>query len=329
MTAASEAKMAQEGGETSAPARGRGLYCLSRGVPAETPLNMTAYGTKIVNSRAYHTRGHFYHGPGDLSIKCFLAGCATYEADGGRFAMTPDTYLILNNAQTYTIVRPPEREAEAFLAFFASGLVTDVYRNVRTRTETLLEEPWTTDFLPINFFQKLYRHDDLLSPLIFRLREQLPLYGDDYVWLEEGCHRLLQALFRVHLQATREAGQLSALRPATREELYRRLHYARDYALSVLDQPVSLQEMAGVACLSPNHFLRHFKQLFHVSPHQFLTQHRLERARQLLLGTDTPITEICFLVGFESLGSFSTLFRRHVGVAPGEFRRRRGDVAAK
>ena len=129
-------------------------------------------------------------------------------------------------------------------------------------------------------------------------------------------------LLSTHAAAAREAEALPALRAATREELYRRLHRARDYALASLERPLTLEELAGVACLSPNHFLRTFKQLFAVTPHQFLTARRLARARSLLAHTGRPVGEIAAAVGFESLGTFSWLFRRRVGLAPSEFRRR-------
>ncbi len=57
-----------------------------------------------------------------------------------------------------------------------------------------------------------------------------------------------------------------------------------------------------MACRSTNHFLRTFQQAFRQTPHQFLTTRRLERAQRLLLDTDLTVTDICFAVGFESLG---------------------------
>ncbi|MGH7492706.1 MAG: helix-turn-helix domain-containing protein [bacterium] len=88
-------------------------------------------------------------------------------------------------------------------------------------------------------------------------------------------------------------------------------------------QPVTLAETARVACLSTNHLLRTFKQAFQKTPHQYLTELRLQQARELLLHTDFPVTEVCAAVGFASLGSFSWLFRRRVGMAPEAYRRQK------
>ncbi|HMZ79543.1 MAG TPA: helix-turn-helix transcriptional regulator, partial [Acidobacteriota bacterium] len=86
--------------------------------------------------------------------------------------------------------------------------------------------------------------------------------------------------------------------------------------------PLTLADIAQVACLSPNHLLRTFKQAFQMTPHQMLTSTRLEAAKRLLKTTHHSVTEICLMVGFESLGSFSWLFRNKVGCSPDTFRKK-------
>src|SRR5262249_15406778 len=78
---------------------------------------------------------------------------------------------------------------------------------------------------------------------------------------------------------------------------------------------------ARVACLSPFHFHRLFARAFGETPHSFVTRMRLDRARALLAADHLPVTEICLAVGYDSLGSFSTLFRSRTGMTPAEFRR--------
>jgi AraC family transcriptional regulator len=125
----------------------------------------------------------------------------------------------------------------------------------------------------------------------------------------------------MHEMVRGETEKLSSLRAATRDELYRRAWRARDYARAMFAEPVTLSELASVACLSPNHLLRTFRQAFNETPHQFLTECRLQESKRLLSGYDLSVTEICLAVGFESPGSFSTLFRKRFGVSPSEWRR--------
>ena len=105
------------------------------------------------------------------------------------------------------------------------------------------------------------------------------------------------------------------------DETFRRLLRARDAIHARFGEPLELAGLAREASLSPFHFLRLFRGAFGETPHQYLTRVRLEAAKRLLLG-DAAVTDVCFEVGFQSLGSFSTLFARRVGAPPSAFRRR-------
>ena len=88
-----------------------------------------------------------------------------------------------------------------------------------------------------------------------------------------------------------------------------------------VDDALSLPVMAEIAHLSPYHFARTFRQVTGIPPGEFLTAVRLEKAKQLLLTTDLSVAEICFEVGYSSLGTFTTRFTNLVGVSPGRMRR--------
>jgi transcriptional regulator GlxA family with amidase domain len=87
-------------------------------------------------------------------------------------------------------------------------------------------------------------------------------------------------------------------------------------------QPLDLDELARTANFSRYHFLRAFRVAYHATPHEYLTRKRVERAKELLADSEFTVTEICFEVGFESLGSFSSLFHKMVGWSPSIYRAR-------
>jgi AraC-like DNA-binding protein len=179
------------------------------------------------------------------------------------------------------------------------------------------------------FHERTYRHDALVSPKLFHLQRCCDCPGATYGWFEEQFHDLLARLLQAHRNIFQEIERVPAARAATRAELYTRLHRARDFMEANLRGSLTLAEIAETAYLSPHHFLRLFKQVFSETPHQYIIHRRIERARHLLLHTDTPVTDICFQIGFESLGSFSWLFHRRVGVSPETYRlQNRGPVFA-
>ncbi|MER5213307.1 helix-turn-helix transcriptional regulator [Streptomyces sp. NPDC002838] len=90
----------------------------------------------------------------------------------------------------------------------------------------------------------------------------------------------------------------------------------RDWADSELD----LDAVAAHAGYSRYHFIRAFKEVYGETPGQYLTHRRIERAEDLLRTANLSVTEICNLVGFSSLGTFSTRFKALTGLTPSEYR---------
>src|SRR5881227_1641137 len=102
--------------------------------------------------------------------------------------------------------------------------------------------------------------------------------------------------------------------------LARHLLRARDLADARYAEPLTVADMARAAGLSPAYFSREFKRAFGESPHAYLLTRRLERAAALLRVTDRSVADICFSVGLQSVGSFTTSFTRTYGVSPTAYR---------
>lgn len=105
-------------------------------------------------------------------------------------------------------------------------------------------------------------------------------------------------------------------------DLIRRLMKARNMMDGSFEQPLTIERLSEEAYFSPYHFLRQFRKTFNETPHHYLTRRRLEHAKYLLSRGSKSVTEICYEVGFESLGSFSTLFQKFSGFPPSSYRAR-------
>ena len=133
-------------------------------------------------------------------------------------------------------------------------------------------------------------------------------------------HELAEVLLRAESSWQRAAARVPAARAATRDELWRRLHRARDFVHAHATAELDLQRVAKAACLAPHHFHRLYRATFGETPHRTVTRLRLERAMELLRRPDASVTRVCFEVGYSSPGSFSTLFRREMGISPAAYR---------
>jgi AraC-like DNA-binding protein len=100
----------------------------------------------------------------------------------------------------------------------------------------------------------------------------------------------------------------------------RHLLRAKDLADARYFEPLDVDDLAGAAGLSRAHFSREFRRAFGETPHAYLLTRRLERAAALLRTTDHSVAEICFSVGLQSVGSFTTSFTRTYGVSPTAYR---------
>ncbi len=97
---------------------------------------------------------------------------------------------------------------------------------------------------------------------------------------------------------------------------------AKDFIEANFDRPIDLEAIARQANLSRYHFLRTFRRTYDETPHAYITRLRMARARELLIETELSVTDVCMTVGYESLGSFSSSFRRYVGHSPYNYRAR-------
>jgi AraC-like DNA-binding protein len=100
------------------------------------------------------------------------------------------------------------------------------------------------------------------------------------------------------------------------------LRRARDLADRRYAEPLDLDALAGAAHVSRYHFARCFAETYGETPMRYVTRRRIERAQDLLRVANLTVTEVCMLVGFSSLGSFSSRFRELVGESPTEYRDR-------
>jgi len=109
----------------------------------------------------------------------------------------------------------------------------------------------------------------------------------------------------------------------------RHLLRGRDLADARYSERIDVDDMAGAAGLSKAHFTREFRKAFGETPRAYLLTRRLERAAALLRNTDRSVAEICFDVGLQSVGSFTTSFTRTYGASPTAYRAQHPPAAAR
>jgi len=271
------------------------------------------FGTRnaVLTARGVRRYEHRFAGP--LSVKAVIAGSATWETAAGRFELVPGSVLLLEDGEEYEITVDALQPVETFCFFFGRGFVEDAHRAAITGSEALLDT--APPQRPL-FAEKLHFDAPLVAAMQHahaRMRDGLDLDGSFYATALE--------LVRTQRDFAARVSRIPTLRAATREELARRVAVATAFLHANLDRNVTVAEAAGEACLSPFHFHRLFAAIHGVTPHRYLTKLRLDKAKAMLRANDLPIADVAGNCGFESLGTFTTLFKRTFGVTPGAIRR--------
>ncbi len=270
------------------------------------PAHLLGTANAVVGGRGRRYEQRF---TGPLSVKAVMSGSATWETGDGRFEVVPGSVLVLNDGEEYEITVDALQPVETFCLFFERGFVEDAWRATTTASAALLDDGQRPS---VAFSEKL--HFD--TPLVAAMNRAHRGGSSDDAFFDVAL-----GLVRAQDDVKSRVARVPSLRASTRAELARRVGVATAFLHASLNRNVTIAEAAREACLSPFHFHRLFTAFHGITPHRYLTRLRLERARALLRNSDRRIVDIASDCGFDSLGSFATLFKRTFGITPGAIRK--------
>lgn len=256
----------------------------------------------------------------DFNIRFVFSGDEEYNIGRRKLTLYPDQFLILNKGTQYTSKIDSANPVESFSMGFDQGFLQDFSNSWQLNERKLLDRT-SSRVHEYDFSETLYPFKGDIRFNVQHLKNYMDKGVHNEMLINEYMHHSLLNYYTIYdKEIYKKIDSLKFLNRSTKVEILRRLNLAKEYLLSNFNQNISLEELADHACLSVNHLLRTFKQAFYQSPHQFLMQTRLQRAKLLLKTTDYPINEIVNLVGFECPSSFIRLFKNRYDITPLKFR---------
>ncbi len=262
-----------------------------------------------------------------LSIKAAWGGRESYYIDNKCVPVNDDTFLILNDGRTYSSSIRASAPVTSLAIFFRPGMSAEVAKTLGASHDRLMDDPDSGTGSGIEFSEQLRRHHPKILPVLRFILRHVDVGVVDEAWYEEQLYFLLQRMYEVQRQDESKAQRISAVKATTKKELYRRVGIATNLINSRYASPLTLDKIASAAMLSRFHFLRVFKDLYGITPMEYLTRCRVDAAVRLLQSGDHSVGEVSAMVGFQSR---TTLFRqlkaRH-GSAPLGYRRKPSGTA--
>jgi AraC family transcriptional regulator len=293
-----------EGGSTADPALGAGQDWLGNSVFRVPELEISS-----IKSWASITAVSYHRGDGET----------IWRGDGHHRLVLARDQLPPQHIQ---VEQGPTRQIPAIgpgdLAFFPADLKIRLVHPAARLVQVLWDADLYSTLLPeleaaASRFEFLFAlQDPLLGQIVTRLAQDFEGGFADRILTESLgtalCIRIAQR-FVGHLPLPTSKG----LSPE-------RLQRVRDYVEAHLDEDLSLTILADIACLSPYHFSRSFKQATGVGLHHYVMQRRIERAKTLMRRTNQPLALIAQEAGFADQSHLNSAFRREIGLTPGQFR---------
>lgn len=256
-----------------------------------------------------------------LSIKCAFGGTEQYETSRVKYNVNDKNFLVLNEGAMYSSRINNDSKVESFTINFKPDFAGEVIKTITSGNSELLDYPAKDAQSKYRFFERLYSHDEKSLSLLANIKMYINSPGESSSnRINELLGELLENMCLLNNASLNSASEISSEKRSTRLEIYKRLTFARDYMYSNYSENINNDMLAGIACLSPYHFLRLFKQVYKLTPHQYLTKIRLEAAKDLLQAGNDTVSGICQAVGFESTSSFCQLFRKYSGLSPENYR---------
>jgi AraC-like DNA-binding protein len=288
----------------------RYLYSTTRPSVAPEMFRNRAYVSLEGTHDLYYTSTY--------SIKFVLSGCERYRIGKRVHLITSNHYLLVRNGTDVHYLSSPNSIAAS--VFMTPELIEDVFHTLSRRPEDILEgsEPLSTELEP---FEDVYHAEDNIGRSMQAWCRHAIASKEEMLLGESFFYSLAEKLVHAQSRLRHQFLKLDHHRAPVRHELQRRLIAGRNFLLDRWNSRCSLDEVARVACLSPYHFHRLFRQVFGITPVKFHLRYRCERATQLLMA-GTSVGECALLLGFADIHTFSKVYRRAMGVPPSSAIRR-------
>ena len=286
--------------------------------PSGNKLPQKGWPSVLLNTKSHEAYRSHIRGP--ISLFLNLNGISRCGVNGRTVQIHEEQFFLTNQDEYYTLEIESHKPVETFNIHFGEKFAENLYTTLVTKADLLLEE---SDSIyihrPITFQSKLYPKTRYFNYLVLSIYESHKEYFQPLLF-DEQLTDLLTYLLLLHRKDLAKLQTLPIKKKSTQIAVNKQLNFAVDYIYSCFNELITLDDLAQVAGLSKHHFLRLFKLMYGLTPHQFINTVRINTACRLLKNSRLSVQDIALAVGFDYPNSFSRLFKKKVGIYPNAYR---------
>lgn len=262
-----------------------------------------------------HTENKYYY-PEHKTPYLFISNFrnkGNYVINQKHVEVSDKHFYFLNANDDLEIRFPEDNTLQTLFILFTDRFIKECFTYFNVKKETLIDLPNlvtnNTIYLPNVPFEFSTNIKQKTGELL-----QCNLKED----IDQMLFELLLEFYSLSADTNKKLNSIRAIKKSTREELYRRLFLAGELMNDLVYENISVERMAREVCLNKFHFISCFKELYQTTPHQYFRELKLQKALLLLQNNQLSVTEVCHQLGFESVGSFSYLFKKRYGIPPSD-----------
>ena len=287
-------------------------YCSNRG-DAINDVSSNAYYFKSNNlvSGAHISR---------LSIRTISDGYQYHRVQNKYYMLDKFKYLMIPEGAEFSSEITTNGQVEGVLVAFNKKETDEVARCISTSDEKLLDAPF---YIGIDSFPLETQSMEIsiyMASLIQLIKNGLKNRNSSRLYYDEIFHKLLCHALLNDRNIKQKVRLINYYKASTREEIYKRLKITREYIDCNVHEKLSLADLSKVATMSSFHFLRNFQNFYKMTPHQYITQKRIEKANFLLKDSQESLDSIVRKIGYQDKSSFIRLFKKRQGMTTSEYR---------
>ena len=276
-----------------------------------------SYETPILetNSIIYSKTSDKYYYPPHKTPFMFVGNFMNegYYVLNNRYLKISDKYFyFLNINDQLEINFNTPQPLQTLFILFSEKYIIECFNFHSSSDEQLLELSLNKENCIFQTLSVPFPYNSKIRVVLNRVMQNI----DNKETLDEFLFNFILEFVYMNSKTTKQLEQLQAVKKSTREELYRRLFLAKQFMADNVREKLTIDIIAKEICLNKFHFIKTFSELYNITPHQFIIELKLQKAYSLLKDKGCSVTEACYNVGFESIGTFSNAFKKRFKVPP-------------